>query len=116
MTGRTHVRLDFDWYVDRHVAALDGSGIRIVAEPVDVIRGSYVMVDPQGCFLDSTSGRHRYSDPILEVGLEAAFSAVDFDLDKFLTRGGDADWRDGHTSTCRTASASPVLVGLRADA
>ena len=27
MTGRTHVRLDFDWHVDRHVAAFYGSGL-----------------------------------------------------------------------------------------
>lgn len=112
----TPTRADFDCYVDRHVATLDGSGIRIVAEPVDAIRGSYVMVDPQGRLFDSTSGRHRYSAPILDVGLESAFREIAFDTTKFESRGGNADWRDGGVTTRRAASATPVLVGLGAGA
>lgn len=88
---------DFDAYVKRHQEALAGAGIRIVAEPVEVIRGSYIMVDPQGRFFDSTSGTHRYSQPILEIGIEAAFAQVAFDDTKFLKRGGNADyaWHSG---------------------
>lgn len=79
-------------YVARHVWALDGSGIRVVAEPVEMIRGSYIMVDPQGRFFDSTSGAHHYSRPILEAGLDAAFSEVSFDTDRFNERFGTADY------------------------
>jgi radical S-adenosyl methionine domain-containing protein 2 len=50
------------------------------------------MVDPQGRFFDSTSGTHHYSRPILEVGLDAAFSEVSFSQDKFQQRSGDADF------------------------
>lgn len=85
-------RAVFDAYFHRHQAALAGAGIRIVAEPVEMIRGSYIMVDPQGRFFDSTSGSHHYSQPILDVGMGAAFAEVDFDSTKFYTRAGDADF------------------------
>jgi radical S-adenosyl methionine domain-containing protein 2 len=77
----------FDAFVARHYAVAE-AGIRVVPEPVDSIRGSYCMIDPQGRFFDSTSGGHRYSRPILEVGIAAAFSEVSFDHRLFVTRGG----------------------------
>ena len=64
----TPPRADFDAYLTRHQTALAGSGIRIVPEPIEAIRGSYIMVDPQGRFFDSTAGTHTYSRPILQVG------------------------------------------------
>lgn len=82
----------FNEYVDGHAVALIDDGIRIVAEPIDVIRGSYIMVDPQGRFFDSTAGTHHYSSPILKVGLDTAFAEVEFDPEKFLARDGDADF------------------------
>ena len=75
----TPQRAVFDTYVARHQVALAGTGVRIVAEPVEMIRGSYIMVDPQGRFFDSTRGAHHYSRPILKVGMDAAFAEVDFD-------------------------------------
>jgi len=33
-------------------------------------------------------GYHRYSRPILEVGLSEAFRDVEFSQDKFVKRGG----------------------------
>ena len=85
-------RQAFDEYVSRHEVALAGSGIRIVPEPIDLLRGSYIMVDPEGRFFDSVEGRHRYSAPILDVGIDAAFAQVSFDTARFLERSGDADF------------------------
>jgi radical S-adenosyl methionine domain-containing protein 2 len=84
--------VDFQAFVRHHEGRLLDSGIRLVPESIDTIRGSYVMVDPRGRFFDSTTGRHRYSSPILGVGLDVAWSQVSFDKDKFLARGGDADF------------------------
>jgi radical S-adenosyl methionine domain-containing protein 2 len=98
----TPTREAFDAYVNRHRAALatlGATGIRVVPEPIEAIRGSYVMVDPQGRFSDSTTGRHRYSRPILEVGHDAAFAEVDFDHDKFDARGGRADYAPDQTAS-----------------
>jgi radical S-adenosyl methionine domain-containing protein 2 len=85
-------REDFDGYVARHAAALVDTAIRLVPEPIEVIRGSYVMVDPLGRFFDSATGRHRYSRPLLDVGVDVARGDVAFDEAKFSARGGTADW------------------------
>ena len=82
----------FDRYLARHQAGLAGTGIRMIAEPVEMIRGSYIMVDPQGRFFDSTTGSHHYSQPILQTGIDAAFAMLCFDPTKFHTRGGTADY------------------------
>ena len=39
-------------------------------ESNELMRGSYVMVDPAGRFFDNVEGGHTYSRPILEVGVE----------------------------------------------
>jgi radical S-adenosyl methionine domain-containing protein 2 len=96
----------FKDYVTRHRTALGGVDIRIVDESVDVIRGSYLMVDPRGRFFDSASGCHRYSDPILEVGIHAAVRQVDFDDDKFAARDGAADWRASSRGTSKAVDTA----------
>ena len=109
----TPPRADFDTYVQRHQQELACSGIRVVVEPIEQIRGSYIMVDPRGRFFDSTAGTHSYSRPILEVGLDSAFAEVDFDPAMFLSRGGDADWRIRQAPNSPTPEASPVLAGVQ---
>lgn len=109
----TPSRADFDAFVERHQEELAGCGVRIVAEPIEQIRGSYIMVDPRGRFFDSTAGTHSYSRPILEVGLDSAFAEVDFDPAMFLSRGGDADWRIRQAPNSPTPEASPVLAGVQ---
>ena len=81
-------RAMFDKFVDRH-RIVETLGVRTVAEPVETIRGSYAMISPDGRFFDSSSGRHQYSQPILEVGLASAFSEVSFDAAKYDGRDGN---------------------------
>lgn len=50
------------------------------------------MVDPAGRFFDNANGTHNYSRPILEVGINAAIEVVNYDLPKFLARGGQYNW------------------------
>ena len=66
--------------------------IDIVPEAIEVIRGSYVMISPEGCFFDSTKGSHTYSDPIQEVGVENALSQISYNYELFIKRGGLYDW------------------------
>jgi radical S-adenosyl methionine domain-containing protein 2 len=82
---------EFDAFVQRH-QAISHYGIRLIPEPVDSIRGSYAMIDPTGRFFDSTQGGHRYSQPILNVGISTAFAEVSFDPERFITRGGNYDF------------------------
>jgi len=81
----------FDAFVARHTG-LAVEGIRIVPEPVEDIRGSYAMIDRRGRFFDSLSGAHRYSEPILEIGVARAFSQISFDREAFEERGGSYDF------------------------
>lgn len=93
----TVTRAQFDAFVSRH-DQVARSGVRVVPEPVDSIRGSYCMIDPQGRFFDSASGMHRYSRPILEIGISSAFAEVSFDHERFVARGGHYDFASPATS------------------
>lgn len=83
---------EFQAYAERN-RAVEESGVRVVVESNELMRGSYVMVDPAGRFFDNASGGHRYSKPILGVGVEEALREVDVDARRFKERGGFYDWR-----------------------
>lgn len=83
---------EFADFVARH-AHLAAQGLAPVSEDNDAIRGSYVMVDPEGRFFTNEFGRYRVSQPILEVGVDTALQEVAWRSDKFIARGGMYDWR-----------------------
>ena len=83
---------EFDAYTERN-RGVESSGIVVTPESNALMRGSYVMVDPAGRFFDNESGGHRYSRPILEVGVEEALREVFVDAARFRERGGLYDWR-----------------------
>jgi len=83
-------RPTFNQFVARH-DGINASGIIIVPEQVETIRGSYAMISPDGRFFDSSSGQHQYSQRILDVGLSRAFSEVVFDDGKYDGRDGNYD-------------------------
>ncbi|OIQ30520.1 MAG: hypothetical protein BM564_03795 [Bacteroidetes bacterium MedPE-SWsnd-G2] len=64
----------------------------MIPESNNEIKESYVMVDPAGRFFDNSKGVHNYSKPILEVGIEKAFTQVNYDYNKFLKRKGLYNW------------------------
>lgn len=82
---------DFVGFVDRH-KHLESVGIAVVPEDNDDMRGSYAMVDPAGRFFDNASGGYRYSDPILQAGMDSAWSQATFSMHRFLSRGGQYEW------------------------
>ena len=79
--------MEFEDFVARNSRELV-PGILVVPETAHDMTGSYAMIAPNGCFFDSAVGIHRYSRPILEVGVCEAFQDVVFDADKFENRGG----------------------------
>ncbi len=81
----------FEAFVARH-RSLAAEGIAIAAETNDDMTGSYAMIDPLGRFFSNVGGRYRYSRPILDVGVAAAFSDIQFDQARFESRGGVYDW------------------------
>ena len=40
--------------------------------------GSYLMIDPEGMFFSNVNRKYKYSNPILQVGVDQAFSEIDF--------------------------------------
>lgn len=78
----------FEQYVRRN-RTVAAEGITVVPEDNSLMTGSYVMVDPLGRFFDNTEGEHRYSRPILEVGVAAALAEVSIFAERFAARGGD---------------------------
>ena len=80
---------------ERHVRLsrrVEAHGVTVVPENNDLMRGSYVMVDPAGRFFDNVAGRHTYSRSILGVGVGEALKDVSVDSQKFLLRNGLYNW------------------------
>jgi radical S-adenosyl methionine domain-containing protein 2 len=65
------------------------SNTALVAEEIELIKGSYIMISPEGKFYDNTTQGYTYSEEILKVGIHEALKQVNFDLDKFNLRGGN---------------------------
>ena len=82
---------DFSNYVAKS-RRVEEHQIIVVPESNDLMRGSYVMVDPAGSFFDNVAGGHTCSRPIIEVGVEEALCDVTTDPEKFLSRSGLYDW------------------------
>jgi radical S-adenosyl methionine domain-containing protein 2 len=61
----------------------------LVPESNEAMTASYLMIDPAGRFFDNARGAHRYSQPILQVGVQAALSQVEFNYNRFIQRGGE---------------------------
>lgn len=78
-------KAEFDAYCLRHYD-LPNSGIRITPEASEVMINSYAMISPHGRFVDNSAGFHRYSPPIDQVGVSAAWSKIAFDQDAFENR------------------------------
>jgi len=84
-------KAQFAAFVGRNAKQLDPA-TRFVFEDNSAMTGSYLMVDPLGRFFCNTTGQHVYSDPILEVGVEAALSQITFNEGRFDARGGRYSW------------------------
>lgn len=78
---------EFDTYIDRQRNILNEPNV-LVKESNELMRGSYLMVNPEGRFFDNSKGGYTISEPILEVGMEKALNQIHYDKEKFLARGG----------------------------
>ena len=87
----------FDNFVERHTF-LKKHGITIVPENQNALRASYAIIDPDGRFVDNSTGTYRYSRLILDIGIENAFQEVQFSDALFRERGGNYDLRKVKTS------------------
>ncbi len=88
--------IEYKYFLNKHKTVK-----AIVPESNEEIKGSYVMVDPAGRFFDNAIGRHNYSKSILEVGVKEALNSVNYNLNKFLDRGGVYDWQNSTNHVLR---------------
>jgi radical S-adenosyl methionine domain-containing protein 2 len=80
----------FEQFIQRH-QHLEGHGIKPIGENNDTMTESYLMIDPYGQFFDNANGVQHYSDPVPEIGVDAALKQIRFSEKKFYTRGGLVD-------------------------
>ncbi len=80
-------KAEFESFLNRNKIGLF-SDIEFIPEPEDMIIGSYCMIDCKGRFFDDSLGKHRYSAPILEIGVEKAVKQIENSYDKFIKRNG----------------------------
>lgn len=75
---------EFDAFVERHRSLEKVIQVENNADMTE----SYIMIDPHGRFFQNADGKkgYQYSQPILEVGADAAFSQVTWLSNKFCTR------------------------------
>lgn len=79
----------FAHFVERH-RTLACLGIWVVPEPEATVLRSYVMINPTGCVFQVGGVKHVVSQPVLDIGLEAALEQVGgYDRRSFESRGGN---------------------------
>ena len=91
-------RQEFYEFVRRH------EGLKPIAEDNDMMTGSYVMIDPQGRFVQNTRGIYKYSDAILHIGVWEALSQVGFSWTRLVVRGGAEYFRGQAIHSGQTGS------------
>lgn len=63
-----------------------------ISEDNSDMYGSYLMIDPKGRLFQNTNGILRYSNPIIEIGINSAIEDLKWNYQRFLKRGGCYDW------------------------
>jgi len=79
---------DFDYFCKKHQIALMNKNI-LIKEENQIIRGSYLMVNPEGKFFDNELGYYNCSEKILSIGVKKALSQIYYSYSKFKKRNGD---------------------------
>ncbi|MFX1282276.1 MAG: hypothetical protein ACFFB5_01420 [Promethearchaeota archaeon] len=76
----------FQYFIEVHAK------YRPVAEDIELMRGSYLMLDPQCRFFQNSTGELVFSQLILDIGIIPASVEVGWDFRKFIKRGGIYKW------------------------
>ena len=79
---------EFTTFVQRNKNGLLHKDI-LIKENEEIMRGSYIMVNPDGCFFDNIDGSYNVSGKIVENGVEEALAQINYDYEKFLFREGN---------------------------
>lgn len=98
-----------DLFFKRHEFLVE-KGIPMYASTENTKNG-YACITPAGCFLDDIENKHRYSRPILQVGVDEAWKDIDYRPENFKNRGGLYDWASKESKeTCGCDSQHDIEV------
>ena len=81
----------FEVFVKKHLP-LAAEGFAPIIESNNLMKDSYVMINPQGEFYSGVTGRYLYSESIIKVGVEKAMTQIGWNIENFLSRGGIYAW------------------------
>lgn len=76
---------EFEGFMNRHQDTI----VKPTVESNEIMTGSYLMINPEGCFYDNAKGHYTVSQPIYEVGVEDALKEIEFDYSKYIKRDGN---------------------------
>ena len=80
---------EYETFVHHNKPIADKLGIKIITEDNEDMTGSYLMISPDGKFFNNVEGKHSYSEPILEVGIDRALKQTPLRREIFYKRKGD---------------------------
>jgi len=58
--------------------SIEKYGVELVAENVDELTDTYIMIDPEGRFFSNNGNKYLFSKPIFEIGVEEALKQINF--------------------------------------
>ncbi len=94
----------FNEFLARHAAQTS-----LVAEPNDVMKDSYLILDERMRFLNCQNGSKVPSQSILEVPVQMALSQSGFDGNRFVQRQGIYDWVKSVTAAQQPSCATGTI-------
>lgn len=80
---------EYDLFIRNNKGQAEKLGIKVVSEGNEDMTGSYLMIAPDGRFFNNVEGKHNFSEPILEIGIEKALEQTPLRREVFYKREGD---------------------------
>lgn len=79
--------LEYGHFLRRHIDQPS-----LVLEDNRLMRGSYLLIDPQGRMFENSAGGHTYSDSLITHSVDHCLSQIKLNWDRFIERGGIYNW------------------------
>ena len=79
---------EFEEFCKNQMKSLTNKSI-LIKEGNDLMRGSYLMINPEGLFFDNTKGGYTVSGKIIQQGIEKSLKHINFDFSKYTERNGN---------------------------
>ncbi len=78
---------EFKFFTKRH------ADLNPVDEDEEMMRGSYLMIDPNGRFYDEKTQKNNPRKSLVNISFERAVDNLKFDFERFKLRGGIYQWK-----------------------